>query len=846
MSRLAREFSWHLLALALVIAGLGILAPLTWWQTSLHPARAARLRHDLAAGTDLPLARSAIRRSNPTSNLPPVEPQIASLRPPVADQIHHDPSIRETPALPSGPTAAADEAILGDPRGELRLSATTSKLVLPQLPEPADLGPIRQPADPPSISPDVASPDGVPVTKAWPYPSSLLEQLDILATTTPPAADWAQRAKVELERLVALDTLRDPAVAGPLVRLKALADEAKALAPALDNDHARSKLLRAGYAIVRRIVIWDQVHAIAARHEVVAAPIIDRSSWTRSLAEIDTLLQATGAAANWRKYLLIDRALHHFDSSDCAAGDQRQLARDILHRMHSSQLSHDQEEFLKTPPFTALIPQLEARAAGPLDLTGLLSAIEQYEHDDRSAHSRSLAAQFDTLRWTPDEEVRDLADTLNAYYRNANIRVAISEELLNRMIPQQSPQVMAVGESIVGAWVTGQSQTNTRIRLALVPDPHRWHVGLEAQGEVASNTSSTKGPATFFQDGWSLFRARKRLTVDRRGIRLFSAEAEASVNSSLNDFETNFDGIPLLGDIARAIARNQYEESQPVAKSEVEGKIILQATSQLDREVAMQLEKGKREFQTKLVAPFAQLNLEPTAVSLETTADRLIARYRVAGREQVSAHTPRPQALGDSVLSVQIHETMLNNVLEKLHLSGRRVELRELYREMSRRFQSEKIEVPEDLPEEVYVTFADEDPVRVDCQDGRVRLTIRLKELAQGTKNRWSNFTVRGYYAPNADQLDANLVREGIIELIGDKGNIGIGDQIALRGIFARVLSRNRKIHVVNKRIAEAKELRDQQVTQFVIHDGWMGVALGPKAPGREAKMHPRPEIRGE
>jgi hypothetical protein len=158
-----------------------------------------------------------------------------------------------------------------------------------------------------------------------------------------------------------------------------------------------------------------------------------------------------------------------------------------------------------------------------------------------------------------------------------------------------------------------------------------------------------------------------------------------------------------------------------------------------------------------------------------------------------------------------------------------------------------KAEVPEDLPENVFVTFADEDPIRIDCQDGRVRLTIRLKELAQeGTRNRWTNFTVRAYYAPSADQLDANLYRDGIIELIGESRPLAIGQRTALTAIFARVLSRNRKLHIINEQIAKAPQLQDQQVTQFVIHDGWMGIALGPKAPGREAAMHPRPELQRE
>jgi hypothetical protein len=81
---------------------------------------------------------------------------------------------------------------------------------------------------------------------------------------------------------------------------------------------------------------------------------------------------------------------------------------------------------------------------------------------------------------------------------------------------------------------------------------------------------------TFYQRGWSLFRARKKLTVDRRGIRLFSAEAEANANTDLNDFDTEFDGIPLLGGLIRAIARDRYDESQPAAKVEVEGRSCIE------------------------------------------------------------------------------------------------------------------------------------------------------------------------------------------------------------------------------------------------------------------------------
>src|SRR5581483_7275978 len=130
-----------------------------------------------------------------------------------------------------------------------------------------------------------------------------------------------------------------------------------------------------------------------------AAPIVDHQACQNVLAKVDSMLQSTGAAGNWRKYLLMDRALSEFDSSSCSPAEQRQLARDMLHRLHSTQLSRAQEKFLTTPPFVALDEQLQARAAETPDLSALLRAIERHESEESNAAARALAAEFDLIRW---------------------------------------------------------------------------------------------------------------------------------------------------------------------------------------------------------------------------------------------------------------------------------------------------------------------------------------------------------------------------------------------------------------------------------------------------------------
>jgi hypothetical protein len=853
MSRLAHGISWKLLGGVFVLFLLSLLAPSLWrgwnseWLASVSfsnwesdkplPSLRGRLPSRQPVYEDV--AVGVRRRIDTQDTLPSpsdnfaspqklagslaayqVPSQVAETGPLVAEKIELDPSVTETPALPAPRPGIDDEGPSQTP--------SESALTLPDdhpLPPRPTVAPVQPPA----------------IVGEWAYPTGLVEQLNLLSQADPQMTPWTSKVVSVIDQLAETRSLNDPSAMLLLENLAQLAEEGRQLALQIEDEDRRSRILRAGYAVIRRVNVWQPVHQLAIRGEDQSQQLPNPSEWKQTLADVYGRLKSTNHAAEmWRDYLLLEKARTQFGDSGVPVADQRELAREILHRMQSPALSYAQSSFLEGEPFERFAAQLRMWSGEPSKLVALLAAIEAYEHLEHTDQSTALAHAYRELRWSPDASAEELAETVNAYYRNANVRVAVSAELVNRLLPKSAAMQEPVRDMIQGAYVEGSSATNTRLRLVLLPDGQSWRLGLEACGSVSSTTASSKGPAVFYQDGVSYYRARKMLTVDNRGVRMFSAEAQADANSQMTDFETDFDGIPFLGGLARSIARKQYDDASSAAKHEVEGKIVGRASGQLDREVALKLQEGQKNFQVKLLDPLRQLKLDPTAVDMQTTTERLIARYRLAGREQVAAHTPRPQAPGDSLLSVQVHESAMNNVLEHLELQGRRLELRELYREVTSRFaQGQPSTPPDDLPEEVYVTFAEEDPIRVDCEDGRVALTIRLKELTHGSKNKWTNFMIRAYYAPDSDQLDANLVRDGVIELGGER--LRFGDQVALRGIFSRVLSRNRKLELVNKQIAQSPELRDQQVTQFVIHDGWLGVALGPKLPDRMTTLTPVP-----
>jgi hypothetical protein len=213
-------------------------------------------------------------------------------------------------------------------------------------------------------------------------------------------------------------------------------------------------------------------------------------------------------------------------------------------------------------------------------------------------------------------------------------------------------------------------------------------------------------------------------------------------------------------------------------------------------------------------------------IGAETNDQRMVMQLRLASDQQLAAHTQRPWASLDSLLSVQIHQSAVNNVLCGLHLDGNTLTLRELKDRVAAKFNVPALLDDETKHDDVSITFAPRDSVCVDCRDGRIAVTLSIARLEKSPRV-WKDFQVRAYYRAEIDGLSATLVRDGSIRMVGRR--ISTGSQLAVRSIFGRVFSKNAGRELVPQRIRENPNMADQAVTQFEIEDGWVAVAMGPR-----------------
>ncbi|MEM6779743.1 MAG: hypothetical protein AAF670_18970, partial [Planctomycetota bacterium] len=231
--------------------------------------------------------------------------------------------------------------------------------------------------------------------------------------------------------------------------------------------------------------------------------------------------------------------------------------------------------------------------------------------------------------------------------------------------------------------------------------------------------------------------------------------------------------------------------------------------------------------------PLGRLNLNPRVIDQRTTETRLIARYRVAGDWQLAAHTPRPRAYSDSWMSMQLHQSALNNLLERLLPHGQPKTIGELHDDTRSLFAMQPSSLPEDVPADAAVCFAPTRPITLEFDEGQVWLTLRVVSLSRPGSSALRRFIVRASYRPTVDGLDARLVRQGHLRISGP--SMSMRQRIPVRAIFNKILAEDRELPLTLPQLTQHPAISDLVVTQLELRDGWIAISIGPESSVRVA-----------
>lgn len=666
-------------------------------------------------------------------------------------------------------------------------------------------------------------------------PTLLIERLEKLAHH-PLATEWASAVLTRVRQLT--ENPATPPVIGLqiLAELKQLAAAGQIRSLEISDPAVQQNWLQAAQGLQRRIGIWELLIERGG-----AEPITPTAQQTTDLmpviTDIAALLAGTANGDEWRDYLLLDQVAAA--ASEGVAFDhltRMRLSQEVLSRLNDPRLSDEQRTFIAAEPLSSLSRELQPWAAGPVDLNKLLAIVERYEADSRMLYAEAIGQLSQRMQWSNDPKLQTLAHDLQQQFRGANMRIALNHEMFNRMIPKQPSIVAPVRERIAGTKVEGNSKTTSDVDIRLLPADDAWQLVLRADGQVLSNTRSDTWPVKVRNAARYEYAAEKVITIGEDGLEVEPTKAAANGKHQYLGAESKFDRVPFLGAMFRGFAKKENQKSRPQAMAQVRSKVVNKACSRMDSEADPKLQKVEQRFHDFVMVPFEQLALAAEPIDMFTTSDRAVMQLRLANLDQLAAHTPRPSAPADSVVSVQLHETALNNAFAGLDLEGRRMTLPELHKFLAEKFGNPDAPMPEDFPTRARIEFAKHDAVHVSFVEDRLELVLNIRELGHG-RDKIQNFQVHAYYRPQLDGLSVNLVRDETLQFAGPQ--LKTGARFVLHGIMGKVFSRGRELRIVRKTLEDDPRFDGLMVTQLVIDDGWMAMALGPVTTDRTAWRTP-------
>ena len=424
------------------------------------------------------------------------------------------------------------------------------------------------------------------------------------------------------------------------------------------------------------------------------------------------------------------------------------------------------------------------------ELISLVGSIEKYEESQSSNDAASVRKTFDAVRKSSLDRGNRVAAAMSTHYFNFNLRVVASEKFLSKIISESTTKNGPVKDVILGANVSGNQSTTATVGIDLKPsnDGIRFHLVLD--GVSKSNTVGVTSEANVFTAGHHVFKAWKPILFDGNTFTTGNADISVSANNQTTGVSTKYSGVPLFGGFADSIARGEVEDrrgqSQAIAAQRVSSRVLPEFNKEVDTKIA----DLNKELEDKVNSKLRQKELYPSAASYRSSEEdlrvstRLMADHELAGGDGPFVSVPT------SGFVVALHESLLNNSLDRLKFAGRTMTEDEVGKEIESSFSdllgrklnlTKKIQEAADAPKETATfVFPDKDAMRFRISNGQLTLALRA-----GLKQKDEDIPTQEIIVPLMFRIEGT-------NLIIESGEVGVspveppanaGLQIARAGV---------------------------------------------------------------
>jgi hypothetical protein len=482
-----------------------------------------------------------------------------------------------------------------------------------------------------------------------------------------------------------------------------------------------------------------------------------------ALRPLDALLARSKSGPDWRTYLQWPKL-----EAQAAAGPaaDAETLRDLEDLFGAAETGLERPEFARVRKAVTRFAEATDAARGEegarLYARRLESLAAALQRAASSGSAETLAPVPPILeRLGESGQAVSLVERVRGSFGRPNVILGIHEDLFARAVNRPVDQAQPVDENILGTRVRGSGHTTGSVRLDFVPSSDRAAFEIVLAARNISSTRGTQGPVTVHTRGVTDLGARRRILLDGQSVTATPVDASAHTDSTVT-------GIGISSRVGRRliqrIASKKIAETKPKAQAVAEERARDRVRRQFAEQTDPAVDQIRNEFESRVRGPLVSRGLYPEMLHLSTTDSQLHVTARKALPAQLAAASMPPSVSSRAVITAQVHESVVNNVLEEKFGGAivRQADVERLARE-SGRDMPQSLGTDKDQPP-WEVTFSRYRPITVSVADGRVKVMVRGDKFMSGDRD-YPGMDIWATYAIGKAPHGWLLLREGDVQI---------------------------------------------------------------------------------
>ena len=349
-----------------------------------------------------------------------------------------------------------------------------------------------------------------------------------------------------------------------------------------------------------------------------------------------------------------------------------------------------------------------------------------------------------------DPRVARLAELTRVACSGVNVRLQVAKDFVGAAFAQEIEEALDIDEVILGTKVVGSGKLSGVSSAELVPSQNRATIRVIADAVMDTQTDGSQRMVTLKNHTTGTLRGEKQILFSADGITSTPAKARANLDAKLSDVNIN------AGRIVRLVARNQIDTRREDSLAEATRRAERRMNVRMDELMDPNIAKLNEKYQ-KIREAANKTGLFPRIWNLASTSQQIDWSILLGNRYQPSAPIPAPVVSPTNGLTVQVHQSSLNNMLAIL-LTGRFID--------EERFADRMLEFFDETPE-FLKRKSDETPARVSFDgtvpvdvlfiDNKIRVVVRLNNI-QVLDNAGRSFTITVEYKIRSEKRDGRNI----------------------------------------------------------------------------------------